>query len=1368
VREIPRRAYPRPSQQKDDRRAANQGVDPLLRLQQLAPQVRSIRAFGTADRNFEGQGFSGVNPPDTVGDVGPNHYVQMINDSAGATVRIYDKALPTPNVLANFTLDTLGSGSCATGLGDPIVLYDRFADRWMLSEFSSSGNNLCMYISQTADPTGSYFAYAFVAPAFPDYPKYGVWPTDQNGGQGSYIVTTNEAGSGVYAMDRAAMLAGSAATFQRFLISDLPGFPFNAVTPADLDGPNPPPVGTPAVIMRQRDTEAHGGPAAPEDVLEMWHFNVDWVTSANTTFIQLTDLDVSEFESDLCGLSAFACFPQPGTTTTLDPLREVVMNRLQYLNFNDHESLVGNFVTDVDGTDHGGLRWFELRRVGGAASPWTLHQEGTYAPDADHRWMAASAMDQSGNIAIGYNVSSSSTFPSLRYTGRLASDPPAVMTQGETSIVAGVASNSSNRYGDYSGMNLDPEDDCTFWFTGEYNPASNWSTRVASFRFNACGCDLFPLPLTISGGVGGPNQIDLSWNDSELADVVEYRVMRSRTTGGPYTIIDTVADTSPGVGDGVAYNYSDTTVSGGIDYYYIVRASDGGACTSDASNELAVTATGACTLAPLFNGLETVETPNTGICTLNLTWSAATPECAGPISYEIYRSTTAGFNPAPGNLLATTAATAHSDANLLATGVEYFYIVRAVDDSNSVSETNTVEVSAVALGVLAPPIFTDDGGDTAAAQLMASGPWSVQASGGNNGPGVYTTGDYGDSTCADLVTPSMTLRFGNTLSFWSSYDIESGWDKGEVQISTNGGGSWTRIEVGYPANSSRTSDACGLPVGDYFTGTGTAWNQFVADLSPWDGQTVMIRWLMSSDTSVTRTLGWNIDDIEVGNNAAACATASPCADNPIVDVTPDGPLDVCPISLPHLTAVTSGGVGPFTYQWYQDGTPIAAATDSIFQPVDGGIHEYNVRVQAATCTDEVSDGQATRIDVEAAPQFSGLVSASSQGTATCSIGLDWNAASSVCPGRIAYEIYRSTSPGVPTIPANRIASGVAATSFVDTVDLVAGTTYHYLARAVETSTAQSDANNVEQSALPAGPGEVLSFSDDGGDTGSAQLTTTAPWSVDPTGGNFGPGVYATGLYGNDLCVDLTTPAFAVTTNTLSFWSRAEIENSFDKGEVQISTDGGTNWNRVDVAYPGTSTNATDQCGLPVGDYFTGTSASAWAEYTADLSVYAGEIAMLRWQFSTDATVNDPGWWVDDIRVFGPTTCATGSAGPAPAADGWAGTMPLRGENLADGIGDTLQVAWDASCGAPGYNLIYGNLSGVSTYALTGSECGIGTSGTFTWTGVPAGDLYFLIVGTDGVDAESRWGFASSGAERNGSAASAQCGVTLKDLTGTCP
>jgi len=302
------------------------------------------------------------------------------------------------------------------------------------------------------------------------------------------------------------------------------------------------------------------------------------------------------------------------------------------------------------------------------------------------------------------------------------------------------------------------------------------------------------------------------------------------------------------------------------------------------------------------------------------------------------------------------------------------------------------------------------------------------------------------------MTPPIALDSGNLLTFSSRYDIENSWDKGEVQITIDGGANWTRVEVGYPGTSINASDSCGLPIGDYFTGSAPEWARFVADLSPWDGETVMIRWLMSSDGSVTRTLGWNIDDITVGHAPDTCVTTSACADNPIVDVVPDGPLEECLISIPQLNANLSGGLAPFTFQWYRDGLAIAGATAATYQPTDTGVHSYNVRVQAATCPDEISDGQATRIDVESAPQFSGLVFAATVSGATCAIDLDWNAAASVCPGPLVYDVYRSTAPGVAPIAGNRIASAVVMTHFADTLGLVDGQPYHYLVRAMESST----------------------------------------------------------------------------------------------------------------------------------------------------------------------------------------------------------------------------------------------------------------------------------------------------------------------------
>jgi hypothetical protein len=219
--------------------------------------------------------------------------------------------------------------------------------------------------------------------------------------------------------------------------------------------------------------------------LELWAFSVNWTTPASSSFTKILDIQVAEFDSTLCGLTSFSCIPQPGTSTRLDPLREVVMWRLAYRNFGSRQVLVGNFATDVNGADRAGVRWFELRKTGSGA--WSLYQEGTYAPDATNRWMGAIAMDGAGNIALGYNAGSSSVYPGLRYAGRLASDPVGTLPQGEYTLVSGTASNSSNRYGDYSAMSVDPADDCTFWFTGEWNAAGTWSTRVGKFRFDQCG-----------------------------------------------------------------------------------------------------------------------------------------------------------------------------------------------------------------------------------------------------------------------------------------------------------------------------------------------------------------------------------------------------------------------------------------------------------------------------------------------------------------------------------------------------------------------------------------------------------------------------------------------------------------------------------------------------------------------------------------------------------------------------------------------------------------------------------------------------------------------------------------------------------------
>src|SRR5438552_1160266 len=247
-------------------------------------------------------------------------------------------------------------------------------------------------------------------------------------------------------------------------------------------------VGSPNPYYRQVDGDNFGG----ADRVEIWEFHIDWGNPSASRFSGPTNLPLAAFDSALCGFFSFACIPQPGTSTTLDPVNEWPMWRLQYRNFGSHETLIGNFVVDADGMDHAGIRWFEVRRSG--TGPWAVFQQGTFGPQdptittLQHRWMGSIAMDKAGNIALGYNISSAGTvFPSIRYTGRLATDPLGLMPQDEEVLVAGGNIIGSRRWGDYSSLNVDPVDDCTFWYTADYVTAGGLrQTRVGTFRFPSC------------------------------------------------------------------------------------------------------------------------------------------------------------------------------------------------------------------------------------------------------------------------------------------------------------------------------------------------------------------------------------------------------------------------------------------------------------------------------------------------------------------------------------------------------------------------------------------------------------------------------------------------------------------------------------------------------------------------------------------------------------------------------------------------------------------------------------------------------------------------------------------------------------------
>jgi len=508
IKMIPRRYYPS-AKLADSQASAKPPVkkaDPLLDAQAGA-QVGKLAPAPLL--NFSGGGFTGASPPDTVGDIGTNYYIQSTNSTGGSVFRVYDKE--TGNLVAGpADMSSLAAGApgivnCSSGAGDPIILYDQAAGRWLLSEFSNTGNKLCVYISATGDPiSGGWHAYEFGAPSFPDYPKYAVWID-------AYYVGTNESGGpGIYAMDRTSMLAGQAASIQRFNGPSLNGFGFQMITPADFDGANPPPANSPGLFLRHNDDEAHspGSNNAANDFLEIFEFDVDFANPANSTFTGPLQIPIADFDSHLCGFSTFVCIAQPNGGIGLDPLREVVMFRPQYRNTGAYESIVGTHVTDVDNTDHAGIRWWEARRTSGGT--WTLAQEGTYAPDVHSRWMSSSATDQDGNLAIGYSTGSSTLSAGIRYTGRLQADPLGTLTQGEAVLILGTGTHSNERWGDYSSMTVDPVDDCTFWYTHEHALANGtWATRIGKFKYDSCGTPGIVLSGTdLSQSVCAPGSLD--------------------------------------------------------------------------------------------------------------------------------------------------------------------------------------------------------------------------------------------------------------------------------------------------------------------------------------------------------------------------------------------------------------------------------------------------------------------------------------------------------------------------------------------------------------------------------------------------------------------------------------------------------------------------------------------------------------------------------------------------------------------------------------------------------------------------------------------------------------------------------------------
>jgi hypothetical protein len=449
---------------------------------------------------------------DDSGAVGPKHYVQVVNTA----LAVYDKAgnrLAGPIATSTFWAN---QPDCAPQHSDSVVTYDRHADRWVVSRAAfASGTGLCLAVSMTSDPTGRYYQYAFaidteangLANLFADYAKISTWPE-------FYLATAIPnriycgVGNTVSAFDRAAMLAGDRAPgYVSFFVPPpvpgdasldcrtarppVPGVAHTHMLPADLDGKKLPPAGAPGYIVQVQD-ENWGFPAGR---LQLYEIHVDWTDPLSATLIPTTSLTPETFNSNPCPWDEEnqSCIQQPEGPALDAVAWGFMMYRLSYRNFGSHQTLLFNHTVAADGDPshrHSGIRWYELRSS--KTAPWSIYQQGTYAPDENNRWIGSIAMDRHGDIALGFDVSGANQYPSIHYASRRPSDPLGQLPREEVSIIEGHGAQISDitAFGDYSQMTIDPTDDCTFWFTNEYYPKTTnpdrWHTRIAAFRFPEC------------------------------------------------------------------------------------------------------------------------------------------------------------------------------------------------------------------------------------------------------------------------------------------------------------------------------------------------------------------------------------------------------------------------------------------------------------------------------------------------------------------------------------------------------------------------------------------------------------------------------------------------------------------------------------------------------------------------------------------------------------------------------------------------------------------------------------------------------------------------------------------------------------------
>lgn len=511
------------------------GNDPLW-----DQQASATKTPGKAPSLVFEAASASATPTDPTGAVGPNHFINAWNTS----FRIWDKA-------GNALVPAAALGTVLNGnLGDPIVMYDRYADRFFISEFYSNGFSVA--VTQGPDPVNDgWYVYNWSTSSFPDYPKYSIWS------DGYYITANKDQGSPgtsevVFAIERDEMLAGnSSAQMIGFPLTDIVISGFYSPLGFNCNGPTLPPAGNAPIVYMQDDVWS----GVSSDHLKIWNINVNWSSPGSSTISSPQEISVTAFDGLFDG-GSFSNLPQP-SGGDIDALQATIMYMAQYRRFGGYNSVVFNFVVDLDGNDdYAGIRWYELRQTNDG-DPWSIYQEGTYSqPDGHSAFSGNMCMDASGNIALAYTSVSSSLYPALRYTGRFASDPLGVMTMTEEVIANGTTSDPATRYGDYSQMTIDPSDDVTFWSIGEV---------FFSGRKNYVGVFQFAPPALTAEFSGDPTDVctgsSVTFTDQSLGSPISWSWSFPGGSPSSYTGQNPPAITynSPGT-----YNVS-LTVGDGVD-----------------------------------------------------------------------------------------------------------------------------------------------------------------------------------------------------------------------------------------------------------------------------------------------------------------------------------------------------------------------------------------------------------------------------------------------------------------------------------------------------------------------------------------------------------------------------------------------------------------------------------------------------------------------------------------------------------------------------------------------------------------------------------------------------------------------------------